>query len=324
MSISIYTAADIMQRPLPGWLIEPILPEGALGMLFGPPGVGKTFLALGFAKAVAAGEDWLNHPVRPGTVLYVAAEGAGGLRKRLEALDVPKDTPSALFVIEPVYLSTKEHRDELRQQLEARGALASVRLIVIDTLAMSFTGDENSSQDIGGLMRGASELRAKTGATILFVHHSVKASAGRKNTPRERGSSALLGAVDTAMVLTEYNDQLRLICKKQKDAAPFEAIDLRLVATGASCTVKAGDAFPDKHLSPTSLKALKALWNASALRGLTAKEWREGSGIAESSLFKAISELRARSYVEQTGDKRYFVTAEGNALFAPTPQKLSA
>ena len=45
-------------------------------------------------------------------------------------------------------------------------------LIVIDTLARNFGGDENSSADMGAFVRNVDQLRAKWGATTLVVHHT--------------------------------------------------------------------------------------------------------------------------------------------------------
>src|SRR5437016_3780364 len=67
--------ARLAELPAPAWLIEHILPQNALGCVYGAPGAGKTFLALDWALAVATGRPWDAHATRPGAVLYVAAEG---------------------------------------------------------------------------------------------------------------------------------------------------------------------------------------------------------------------------------------------------------
>ena len=40
-------------------------------ILYGPPGAGKSFVALDFALSVASGRAWHGHEVRQGPVLYV-------------------------------------------------------------------------------------------------------------------------------------------------------------------------------------------------------------------------------------------------------------
>ena len=78
--MQLLSAADVKDLPPPSYLIEPILPAGSLAVLYGPSSVGKTFLALDMALCVATGTDWLDHyPVKKGLVVYVMAEGIGGL-----------------------------------------------------------------------------------------------------------------------------------------------------------------------------------------------------------------------------------------------------
>ena len=63
----------------PAWLVDPIIPDGAFAVLYGPSGCYKTFVVLDLAASVAAGIPWLGrHPVKAGGVLYVIGEGRGG------------------------------------------------------------------------------------------------------------------------------------------------------------------------------------------------------------------------------------------------------
>lgn len=48
-------------------------------------------------------------------------------------------------------------------------------MIILDTLARCFGGnDENDARDMGAFIRGCDELKRRTGATVLVVHHSGK------------------------------------------------------------------------------------------------------------------------------------------------------
>lgn len=49
------------------------------------PGTGNSFIALSMALQLASGNDWLGRSSRQGKVLYVAAEGALGMKMRLRA-----------------------------------------------------------------------------------------------------------------------------------------------------------------------------------------------------------------------------------------------
>jgi hypothetical protein len=80
------TAQELMSMPPLRWLVDHHLPAGGFAVLYGPPGGGKSFVALDLAMSVATGTDWLGvERVDPGVVVYVAAEGSAGLAKRVGA-----------------------------------------------------------------------------------------------------------------------------------------------------------------------------------------------------------------------------------------------
>ena len=86
-SLSILTAAQLMagDRPPRRDLLPPWLASDTAALVYGPPGIGKSFLALGIAWAVASGGSFLGwRSTRPRRVLYVDGEmGAAELSDRL-------------------------------------------------------------------------------------------------------------------------------------------------------------------------------------------------------------------------------------------------
>ena len=69
-------------------LLAPILASNSLALLYGPRGLGKTFVALGIAWAAAAGGSFLGWQAsRPHKVLYIDGEMAAvDIRDRLRLL----------------------------------------------------------------------------------------------------------------------------------------------------------------------------------------------------------------------------------------------
>ena len=68
------------------YLVKDRLLRDSVAVIYGPSGVGKTFLTLHLAHAIATGTDFGGHKVRQGTVIYASAEGAGSIRNRVCAL----------------------------------------------------------------------------------------------------------------------------------------------------------------------------------------------------------------------------------------------
>jgi hypothetical protein len=212
----------------PTWLIENILTENGLSMIWGRSGAMKSFVALDMALCVATGHPWHGHAVKQGLVIYLAAEGAHGLGRRAigwrrsRGTDLPK--PSFRLIPHGLALTS----DDLNALCEALAELPSKpALVVIDTLARTIgAGDENKTPDMNAYVNAADRIRESTGANVLIIHHS-----GVHEEKRERGSNALRGAADTVIKVQRKNDQLDIINQapegKQKDAEEFKTVKLR-------------------------------------------------------------------------------------------------
>ena len=220
----------------PPSIVDGILREQDLAVLYGPPGVGKSFVAMSMALSVANGCEWMGREVAaPGQVIYMAGEGVYGIGKRVMAWAGGKiSTRSMLWshwwqINDFVPLLDPSAFRALMESIDGSGVRP--RLIVIDTLARAMTGgDENSAKDMGLFVMRCSALRDHTGAAVLLVHHT------RGDGERERGSSALRGAADVMMSLVPDDDigGVSLKVDKTKDDEPPDpiAIDLQRIDMG--------------------------------------------------------------------------------------------
>ncbi len=64
-----HNVTDILRLPDPVWAIDKLLAKSSFAVLYGAPGVGKSFLALSWAFAVAAEKPWQDRKVNGGPVL---------------------------------------------------------------------------------------------------------------------------------------------------------------------------------------------------------------------------------------------------------------
>jgi archaellum biogenesis ATPase FlaH len=299
----------IENLPDPEWLINGVIVRGSLSVLYGKSGVGKSFVSLDMAGAIASGMDWHGLDTHQGAVLYIAAEGIGDLGLRLEAMRHHRGIDSLANVgaiLEPVNLMEREGSLNLSNLEDTSGAPPV--LVIVDTLARSMVGgDENSAKDMMQVVADCQRLQEATGATVLIIHHTGKDGL------QERGSSALLAAVDTHIKLvaaTGRGGGIRLRCDKQKMASPFDPIDLALTPSRRSLAVTTAQA----ALSDRDRAAIGLLVDGP----LTHAEWKarftDGGRRSDSTFNRALGDIKASGFVRQVPSgsaSRYELTQLG-------------
>ncbi len=229
------------------WIVEGVLPDADLAMVFGESGSGKSFWTLDLLLSIAQGVPWQGRETTRARCAYVAAEGAAGFRNRLKAYKAEHPEEDAdLFVLgdTPNLLEPKD----VRQLIIQLQAIKPVKLVVIDTLAQVMPGgDENSGVDMGKLIMHCQMIKKHVGAMVVLIHHS-----GKDSTKGARGWSGMRGAIDTEIEIVRANHDRVATITKQKDGA--DAIQfgfkLRVVGIGedhkgrsmTSCVVDHGEA----------------------------------------------------------------------------------
>lgn len=216
------TWPEIQNLPEPRWLLPGTLPATGVSMLYGPQASYKSFLALAMALDVATGLDTLGLAAEgdrpdPGQVLYIAGEGAFGIRKRIDAWVARNgvgDIDNFRLVTSMPALSSDQEFNEFVGAVSD----ADVRpvLVVVDTVARAMYGfDENSALDMGRLVKNADMVKAGWNCNVLLIHHASKAGEAR-------GSGALPAAVDTEFRVSAKHRKVTLTMTKQKDAEQWE------------------------------------------------------------------------------------------------------
>ncbi len=195
-------AADGAMQDSTSPLIKGLLDQGAMTVLYGPSNVGKTFAAMDISYHIAAGVPYAGMRVTRGAVLYVAAEGGRGAKRRVRALrdKYAAQGDDVQFFLLASSVDLRRPDADLKPLISAIQELGfEFVLIVIDTLSRAMAGgDENSSVDMGFIVNHFDALRAHTRAHLLVVHHSGKnAAAGA------RGHSLLRAATDTEIEVSE-------------------------------------------------------------------------------------------------------------------------
>ena len=162
---------DLAALPPTEHLVKGVLPSSGLAAIYGPSGSGKTFLALDLIMAIACQSDWFGHKVKNVPVTYVGLEGKGGINNRIQAWRIknPSLTPANFkIILDNFDLLNKANVIELAQTITNKEMHQGV--IVIDTLNQaSPAADENSSQDMGVIIKHLKLLQELTGGLVLII-----------------------------------------------------------------------------------------------------------------------------------------------------------
>jgi RecA-family ATPase len=209
------SSAEILNANYPPviWMVEGYVPEG-LTILAGRQKIGKTWLALDWAIAVATGDLAMGSvPCEGGNVLYIDLEngrrriqarlkvllGTGGSDSELRRLEWTGEAPAlgAAFI---------EDLDQWRR------TVASPRLVVVDVFQRikpaghpSRNAYENDYAALAPLQKWATDNHI----AVVLLHHTRKGGA---DDPLEAlsGSNGLAACADTTVVLDKKSDHATL------------------------------------------------------------------------------------------------------------------
>lgn len=182
-------AAELPERAA---ILDPILATKSIALLYGPRGLGKTFVALGIARAAAAGESFLGWTSpRPHRVLYLDGEMAAvDIRARLAAFGPPP--PTLEFMLADLNRGPLLDLADPRSQGRLMEAWGDPELVVLDNLASLAglrTGDPDRWSE---LQRFLMALR-RVGLAVLMVHHANKKGLQRGSSRREDMLDLVMG-----------------------------------------------------------------------------------------------------------------------------------
>lgn len=206
------TAAQLMAttfKPV-AWVVNDLIPDG-LTMLAGKPKLGKSWLMLDVALAVARGGYVLDQKCAQGDVLYAALEdNQRRLKGRLARLCQLASPPERLTFWTEMLGLEDGGLEQLRDWI---CGVTNPRLIVIDVFSRVRRQKGNSEGLYDADYLAASPLKKladETGVGIVIVHHLRKMAADSDPLDMVSGSTGLTGAMDTILVLNRGSDGVTL------------------------------------------------------------------------------------------------------------------
>ena len=283
------------------WLAEDVLPAAGVSILGAKPKVGKSTTARTLAVAVSRGEAFLGRATAKGAVVYLALEEKRG--------EVAKHFARMGASDEPIFVHVGAAPEEALTALRRAIAEHEPALAIIDPLLkLVRLRDANDYAEVSRAMEPVIELARSSGCHILCVHHLGKGD--RTGGDAILGSTALFGAVDTALLMRRRDDR-RVIESVQRYGTDLPETVVALDAeTGV---VTAAGEVAVLQLAELAGKVLDELGDAE----LTEPEIKDRVGGNPTPVAKAIRHLMADGRLVRVGKGRR-ATPSSTALRATT------
>jgi len=229
--------------PARSWIVRDLIPDRNVTDLSGDGGLGKSLVALQLGLAMATGTDWLGHMPAPGRVLYLSCEDQiDEIHRRVETIADRKGIDLAAVTGFTIVDLTDDTATELAApDGKARIALTPLyqvvaesiasfapRLVVIDTRADMFGGDEISRAQVRFFVRALRRLCFAHDLAILMLSHP--SVAGMASGSGQSGSTAWGNSVRSRLYLerpkaddgSEPDSDMRILSTKKAKYGPCD------------------------------------------------------------------------------------------------------
>ncbi|MEJ0096217.1 MAG: AAA family ATPase [Methylocella sp.] len=229
------------------WIVPSLVPAYTVTLLTGDGATGKSLLALQLCAGMSLAREWIGTMPEPGRTLYFSAEDdADEMHRRLEAIRVfhnatyldladirIRDNVGQDAILGDKGRFGKIEGTELFRELKRQIEAWTPKLIVIDTLADAFSGDENDRAHARHFIALLKQIAVDHRCTILVLAHpsltgmatgtGMSGSTGWSNSVRSR----LYFQTGKASDGSEPNPNLRtLTAKKSNYSGLAETIEV--------------------------------------------------------------------------------------------------
>lgn len=211
----------------PEYIVDGVVRRGMLYTLTAPTGSGKTAVMLYAATSIAMGEMFGDRECEQGDVIFMAGENPDDVRARMIAtMEYSGIDPARCRV--HFIAGTFSIKNDLARIADEAGKLPNLVLIVVDTFAAYFPGDDenNNAQalDFARVVRKLTVLPSKP--AVVMPAHPVK-NASRSNLS-PKGGSSLVNEVDGNLTLWNDGGVVTLHWQVKFRGAEFEPLNFEL------------------------------------------------------------------------------------------------
>ena len=211
----------------PEYIIDGVIQRGRIYTLTAPTGSGKTAVMLYCATSIATGTPFCEKEVEGGDVLFLAGENPDDVRARvIGTMEHYRINPSDCRL--HFVAGTFSIRADLERLREEAAKLPNLILVIIDTFAAYFDGDDENSNaqalDFARVVRKVAAFDSKP--AVIMPAHPVKNATRSNLTPK--GGSSLLNEVDGNLTLWNDGGLLSLHWQGKFRGAEFDPMSFEL------------------------------------------------------------------------------------------------
>lgn len=263
----------------PDWLVDQLFTVASNGWVAAEPKVGKSWVVLELAYALATGMPFLGRFAvkQPRRVLYVQEEDSlQRVLRRLKRLirgDATRRDPSDEYWRWSIRAGFKVDSlawlELLRQEIVAFDA----EVIILDVFNRLHGSDENKQAEMTAILNNLTRLTNDYGCAFIIVHHNRKPQAGNeaRGNQRIRGSGVLGGWGECSLYLQRSKEKDAItVTPESKDAPEMDDFSVSIEdQSNGGIVLQVGEAEPVSRLSKADAEAIEAVRNISA-RGVGA------------------------------------------------------
>lgn len=292
-------ATELIAARLPAReaILEPILATKSLALLYGPRGLGKTFVALAIAWAAASGTSFLGWRAhRPHRVLYVDGEMAAvDMQQRLRRLGPAP--PSLDFMLADLQAGMPDLGDS-EGQLRLMEGWGHPELVVLDNLA-SLVGQKSGDPDGWTGLQRFLALQRRFGRAVLLVHHANKRGFQRGTNRREDMLDLVMAMRRPADYAARQGARFEIHFEKARGLTgdALDPIEVQLLADTAEPTPDKAVRWRWRRMGPASLERAADLLND----GLSATAMAGALGLSRASGYRLRQRARQRGLLGPPG-----------------------
>lgn len=232
-----------MDRPPIAYVVDGLIAEGTVNIVFGSPGCLKSMLVNDLIMCIASGEPWLGPlpgktdctplQTRQCAVSWIDVDnGTRRTDERMEAIGrahgISSNAPVYYLSIPvPAIIASDENTmDALANDLRLLG----IKVIVLDNLGTIKGMAKENTDEMVPVMANIRRLAEKTGAAVILLHHQRKAQPGASTRDGDsvRGHSSIEASIDLALRVDREPDSATITVRATKvrgaDVPPFAAM----------------------------------------------------------------------------------------------------